>query len=215
MDNINLCWLQLRTGSKAAPYVFISDFIGYQWMIKEAQRAKITCPASHFMNLWHFGQPSLNCKTTLINMTSSSDASSWGFWSLSTGFWDAGWRKTFPLFSLQKGHMVRDRHRSWRKRESRILDCSNTIKQKDIISYQLTILIATSWKQNDLKNKIEWVSKTKRQLCCPFVPTFSQQIKTRLTAGCFTVRPLIEVCSSSFSMSWFYEAAATKIINID
>lgn len=87
----------------------------------------------------------------------------------------------------------------------------NTIKQKDIISYQLTILMATSWKQNDLKNKTEWVSKTKCQLCCPFVPTFSQQIKTHLTAGCFTVRPLIEVCSSSFSMSWFYEAAPQRL----
>lgn len=116
-------------------------------MIKETQRAKITCPASHFMNLWHFGQPSWNCRTTPIN-----------FWLLqwpvmevwpppvtnfSTGHLKEAERvlitnyrlltpareegKPFLFFSLQKGHMMRDRHRSRRNREGRILNCSNTL----------------------------------------------------------------------------------------
>lgn len=116
---------------------------------------------------------------------------------------------------------MRDRHRSRRKQEGRILYCSPAIKKKKKKRYYLLSddndPDSTSWKQNNLKDKTAWVSETKRRVCCHFFPTFSQQIEILLTAGagCLTVRALIEVCSSSFSMSCFYEAVDTKIVNKD
>lgn len=124
--NMKLCRLQWRTGSKSAPCVSISDFISYQSIIKGTHRAKIALHANHFMNLWRFGAPTWNRKTTPIKDAFFTDPLPF-FHCACELSWEgsdhklqvhdtrAGWRKIYSAF--QKGHMMRDWYRSQCKRE--------------------------------------------------------------------------------------------------
>lgn len=128
----------------------------------------------------------------------------------------AGWRKIYD--DSKRPHD--GWHRSRCTREGSILNCSPTIKKKKryFLSGGLWSWFLRHGNKMTWKIKLGGFQKQSPGFVAFFPHIFSADWNgpdSRSRMLSWTVRALIEVCSSSFSRSWFYEAVATTIVNID